>query len=144
MIMSSSYHYLDGMTIKTTLRPFFRHDRNHSLRFMAWSLFCTLVRPTDKTCKMHACMQPIFFYKIWKIQTSCMEKSYKICLHLVKFLQKVPATWKIFAKSFIVLGFDLMFSGPEHRFLPLNLDRNPKNFCEGKCQNTQIKFLKIK
>ena len=84
----------------------------------------------------NACMHAakFFFYKTWKIQTSCMEKSYKICLHFVKFLQKLPATWKIFEKSFIVLGFNLMFSGPEHRFLPLNLDWNPKSFSEGKCQ----------
>ena len=27
-----------------------------------------------------------------------------------------------------------MFSGPEHRFLPLNLDWSPKSFSEGKCQ----------
>ena len=25
-----------------------------------------------------------------------------------------------------------MFSGPEHRFLPLNLDWSPKSFSEGK------------
>ena len=81
---------------------------------------------------MHACSQT--FYKTWKIQTSCMQKSYKICLHFVKFLQKLPATWKIFEKSFTVLGFNLMFSGPEHRFRPLNLDWNPKSFSEGKCQ----------
>ena len=89
---------------------------------------------------MHACSQT--FYKTWKIQTSCMEKSYNNCLHFVKFLQKLPATWKILGKSFIVLGFNLMFSGPEHRFLPRNLDGNPKSFSEGKCQRrkTQIKF----
>ena len=28
-----------------------------------------------------------------------------------------------------------MFSGPEHRFLPLNLDWNPKRFFEGKDWN---------
>ena len=28
-----------------------------------------------------------------------------------------------------------MFSGPEHRFLPLNLDWNPKSFSEGKDWN---------
>ena len=35
-----------------------------------------------------------------------------------------------------------MFSGPEHRFLPLNLEWNPKSFSERKCQQrkTQIKF----
>ena len=27
-----------------------------------------------------------------------------------------------------------MFSGREHRFLPLNLDWNPRSFSEGKCQ----------
>ena len=68
-----------------------------------------------------------------------MEKSYKICLHFVKFLQKLPATWKIFEKSFIVLGFTLMFSGTEHRFL-LNLDWNPKSFSEGKCQLRKLKL----
>ena len=87
----------------------------------------------------NACSQT---YKTWKIQTSCMKKSCKICLHFVKFLQKVPATWKIFAKSFIVLGFNLMFSGPEHRFLPLNSDWNPKSFSGRKSQQrkTQIKI----
>ena len=84
----------------------------------------------------NACSQS--FNKTWKIQTSCMEKSYKICLHSVKFWQKLPATWKIFEKSFIVSGFNLMFSGPEHRFLPLNLDWNPKSFCEGKCQQRKL------
>ena len=69
-----------------------------------------------------------------------MEKSYKICLHFVKFFQKLPAAWNIFAKSFIVLGFNLMFSGPEHRFLPLNLDWNPKSFSEGKRQQRKLKF----
>ena len=93
---------------------------------------------------MHACMQPNFFNKAWKTQTSCMEKSYKICLHFVKFLQKLPATRKFFEKSHIVLGFYLMFSGPKHRFLPLNLDWNPKNFSEGKCEQKQLKLKKKK
>ena len=63
-----------------------------------------------------------------------------------KILQNLSALRKIFEKSFTVLVFILMFSGPEHRFLPLNLDWNPKsfsegedwnpkNFSEGKCQN---------
>ena len=93
---------------------------------------------------MHACMQLIFFIKTWKIQTTCMEKSYKICLHFVKFLQTLPPTWKNFEKSFIFLGFNLMFEGPKHCFLPLNLDWNPKSFSEGNYQRrkTQIKFLK--
>ena len=72
-----------------------------------------------------------------------MEKSYKTCLHFTKFLQKIPATWKIVEKSFIVLGFNLMFSGSKNRFFPLNLDWNPKSFSEGKCQqrNTQTNFF---
>ena len=51
---------------------------------------------------------------------------------------------ELFEKSFIVLGFNLMFSGPEHRFLALNLDWNPKSFSEGKCRQrkTQINFWK--
>ena len=69
-----------------------------------------------------------------------MEEFYKISLHFVKFLQKLPATWKIFEKSFITLGFNLMFSGPEHRFLPLNVNGNPKNFSEGKCQQRKLKL----
>ena len=46
-----------------------------------------------------------------------------------------------------------MFSGPEHRFLPLNLDwnpesfsegkdRNPRSFSEGKCQKLKLTFEK--
>ena len=77
----------------------------------------------------NACMHAVnFFYETWKIQTSCMEKSYEICLHFVKFSQKLPATWKNSEKSFIVLGFNLMFPGPKHRFFPLNLDWTLKTF----------------
>ena len=37
-----------------------------------------------------------------------------------------------------------MCSGPKHRFLPLNLDWNPKSFSEGKCRQrkTQTAFKK--
>ena len=89
----------------------------------------------------NACMHAAkLFYKTWKIQTSCTEKSNKICLHFVKFLHKLPATLKNFEKSFILLGFNLMFSGPEHRFLPLNLDWIPKRFSEKKCQQRKLKL----
>ena len=33
-----------------------------------------------------------------------------------------------------------MFSGPEHRFLALNLNWNPKSFSEGKCQQRRLKL----
>ena len=53
------------------------------------------VRRADKTRKIHACMLS-FCFKTWKIQTTCMEKSYKIILHFEKVLQSLPATWKSF------------------------------------------------
>ena len=41
---------------------------------------------------------------------------------LCETLAKLRESWKIFEKSFTVLGFNVMFLGPKHRFFPLNLD----------------------
>ena len=61
---------------------------------------------------------------------------------LRKILAKIACNRKNFWKTFHCLGFNLMFSGPQNRFLPLNLDWNPKSFSEGNClqRKTQTKF----
>ena len=71
------------------------------------------------TCRQNmqnACMQAAnFFY-----QTSCIEKSYIICLHLVNFVLKLTETWKILKKPILVLGSELVFL--MFHYLPLGLE----------------------
>ena len=69
----------------------------------------------------NACMHAAkLLTKLEKSRHLALKNPYKISLHFAKFLQKLPATWKSFGISRFVLGSNLLFLGPEHRFLPLN------------------------
>ena len=52
-------------------------------------LILTIVGRADKTCKTHACMQPIFFYKTWKIQTFSLHVFRMLSSQQPEFVQDV-------------------------------------------------------
>ena len=85
-----------------------------------------LVRCAGKTNEMNACMQP-FLCKTWKVQTSCMEKCYKISMQHGKFLLMFYAAcevWKNpshlltnFIKNYIPKDFIHNFSSAQKYLL---------------------------
>ena len=102
-------------------------------------LACKQIWGHVQTCATGVKMADFKYYSLsssfWKFLFSFFLFAVCRTRHFVKFLQKPPTTWKFFEKSLMVWWFNLMFSGPEHRCFPLNLDWNPKSFSKGKDWN---------